>query len=66
MYGILSKAEVCSHLDYLIKRSKNNPSLRNAVSKWQDDREYVNGIVTSLDTGKLISKKITHSNYHYN
>ncbi len=45
MYGILSKAEVSSHLDYLIKRSKNNPSLRNAVSKWQDDREYVNGIV---------------------
>lgn len=38
---IWSKIEVCSHLDYLIKRSKNRANFNEAISKWEADRTYI-------------------------
>ena len=39
--GVLKKAEVLSHLDYLIRRSRNMDRLEEARGKWQADRDYV-------------------------
>lgn len=38
---VLSTSEICSHLDYLIKRSKNAKGLNGAVNKWKSDRKYI-------------------------
>lgn len=39
--GVMSKAEVLSFLDYLIRRSQGSPRLDNARGKWSRDRQYV-------------------------
>lgn len=38
---IMSKTEICSHLDYLIKRSSNVARLQEALTKWENDRRFV-------------------------
>lgn len=38
---IMTKAEVLSHLDYLIRRSAGTPRLDNARTKWETDRQFV-------------------------
>lgn len=38
---ILTKNEICSHLDYLINRSKHNSLMNNAIAKWKIDREHI-------------------------
>lgn len=40
-YGVLTKGEICSHLDYLIRRSKKMKNMKNAIIKWQHDRKFV-------------------------
>ena len=40
-YGILSRDEIISHLKLFIKSRKNNPIMRNAVQKWEDDWDWV-------------------------
>ena len=40
-YGILNKEEIISHLKLFIKSRKNNPVMRNAVQKWEDDWDWV-------------------------
>ena len=39
--GVLKRSEVLSHLDYLIRRSRNVDRLEEARGKWQSDRDYV-------------------------
>lgn len=38
---ILSKMEICSHLDYLINRSKSRSNMASAVSKWKLDKDHI-------------------------
>lgn len=42
--NLLTKAEVLSHLDYLIRRSQGQSALTEAVNKWKQDREFVYGL----------------------
>ena len=62
---ILTKAEICAHLDYLINRSKNNPVLSNAVKKWKTDREFVGKIDITKGRKEYSAKTIVHKNYKY-
>lgn len=40
--NIMSRGEVCSHLDTLIERGNKIPSWKNATDKWKQDRYYIN------------------------
>lgn len=40
---IMTKSSIISYLDFFILQKKKNPNYKNAISKWQDDREYVSG-----------------------
>lgn len=40
-HDILTKIEICNHLDWLINRSKGNVNMKNAVRKWKEDRDYI-------------------------
>lgn len=59
--GVMTRIEICSHLDSLIKRSKNRPELSDACSKWITDRDYIRTYnsdkLLSLDTEKIIIKR---------
>ena len=56
---ILSKSDIKSHLDYLIKRSNNNTKLQDAIYKWQSDRLFIDDYnVSSEPTLKIKSLKI--------
>lgn len=57
--GILTKAEVCSHLDYLINRSIGRVYLMEASNKWKADRDYI----TSYDKN---SKSVEVNSIVYN
>lgn len=41
-HGFMTKNEILSHLSFLSNSRKNLPSMLNAVSKWNDDINYVN------------------------
>ncbi len=56
--GILTRGEVLSHIDYLIRRSKEQISLRNAVEKWKRDRQFVANIDLNLEKFKANEIKI--------
>ena len=58
--GLLTKAEILSHLDYLIRRSRNQTALSAAVEKWKDDREYVRGLSKNATGVYYEAKKIVH------
>lgn len=38
---ILTRTEICSHLDYLINRSKGRKNFEKACSKWLTDRNHI-------------------------
>ena len=38
---ILTKIEICSHIDWLINRSKSQPQLNTARQKWIEDRKFI-------------------------
>lgn len=59
--NIMTKAEVLSHLDYLIRRSGNRDSLKIAKSKWEHDRCYVEGYGRSSEITNV--KSITRKKY---
>ena len=40
-FEILSREEICSHLDYLIHRSKGRLHYEDAISKWECDRTHI-------------------------
>lgn len=60
---VLTRMEICSHLDYLINRSKNRKNFDLAISKWKADREHISKYVTGsrkIEIGKItvnVSKK---------
>lgn len=40
---IMTKSSIISYLDFFILQKKKNPKYEKAISRWQDDREYVSG-----------------------
>lgn len=38
---ILSRMEICNHLDWLIERNSYRDNFKYAIEKWTDDREYI-------------------------
>ena len=38
---VLTKNDVIGYLDFFISQKKSNPKFEKAISKWQDDREFV-------------------------
>lgn len=59
---LLTKAEILSHLDYLIRRSQNNMALVNAVNKWKEDREFVRRFHETAASQYAVDS-IFHRNY---
>lgn len=59
---IMTRGEIISHLDYLIRRSKGNDQLKKAVEKWTLDREFVKAVVQDIPSAEVrsITRKITH------
>lgn len=41
--GIMSKDDVLSHLEWLVRQNSSRPSFKEAVSKWNDDIRYLRG-----------------------
>lgn len=39
--GVLTKAEILSHIDWLIKSRKHMKNMQNAVDEWKTDRAFV-------------------------
>ena len=62
-YGVLTKAEVCAHLDYLIKRGEHNAHIQQAVKKWKQDRQYVVGL--KVDDPKVTTQQLRVKNFNY-
>ncbi len=62
--GLLAKAEILSHLDYLIRRSRNQSTLNAAVEKWKDDREDVRGLSKNTAGVFYEASKIVHRSYN--
>ena len=60
--GILTKGEVLSHIDYLIKRSEDRIVLSKAVRKWKADRQFVANIDLDLQSYKVEEIRIRRHN----
>ena len=39
--GILTQNEIIGYLDFFINQRKSLPQYRIAISKWEEDREYI-------------------------
>ena len=53
---VLTRMEICSHLDYLINQSKNRKNFDLAISKWKSDRAYISKYVAGsrkVEIGKI-------------
>ena len=59
---MMTRTEVLSHLDYLIRRSQGNVSLANAVNKWKEDRAFVRNFQEAVNTQYVVNS-IRHRNY---
>ena len=59
--GLLSKADILSHLDYLIQRSINSATLSTAVEKWKQDREYVQSLSKHNSRVYINANTIVHN-----
>ena len=60
--NILTRVEICSHLDYLINRSKGRKNFENACSKWRADRNHIIKYNTG-DIHMVEAKTVTIRNY---
>ena len=58
---ILTRIEICSHLDYLIRRSKNRKNFDKALAKWKSDRDYI--IHYKVNELKVVINSITKNSY---
>lgn len=56
--NIMSKTDICSHIDYLINRSRDVMRLQEALSKWECDRRFVRGYM--LDNVKHVKANKIH------
>ena len=59
---ILTKGQILSHLDMLIKRAENIPILQKAKEKWIMDRNYITQYDNNTET--ILANSITHKTYH--
>ena len=59
---VLTKAQICSHLDMLIQRAGSQPLLQTAKKKWIADRNFME--TCNTDTDIVNVKSITHTTYH--
>ena len=41
--GIMSKADVLSHLEWLVRQNSSRQNFKEAISKWNDDIMYLQG-----------------------
>lgn len=58
----MTRLEIISHLDYLIRRSQNRKGFSEAVDKWKSDRDFVSNY--TLDRAKPYeARKIVHRSY---
>lgn len=55
--GILTRAQIISHLDTLIERGSKINKWKNAVGKWKQDRGYVSSYKTE-NLPKVITEKL--------
>ena len=55
---ILTRTEICAHLDYLINRSKGRKNFENACSKWMTDRNHIISYNTA-DVQRIEAQSIT-------
>ena len=62
-YGILSREEIINHLKLLIKSRKNNPNMRNAIQKWEDDWGWVSDYKIDRQKKYRIAKVRKYGNY---
>lgn len=60
--SILTKAEICSHLDMLIQRSNGQEVLKNARAKWMADRNYISKN-TEKETETIRVNSINRNHY---
>lgn len=59
---ILTRMEICSHLDYLIARSRRRSNFLAARSKWLEDRNHIiNYQSDKVDT--VTANSIIHRSY---
>lgn len=56
--GVLTRGEVCSHIDYLIRRSEGRPMLSDAIRKWKRDRKFASNIDLDLQEVSATEIKI--------
>ncbi|SOC17857.1 leucine-rich repeat domain-containing protein [Pseudobutyrivibrio ruminis] len=57
--GVLTKVEICSHLDWLINnRGYNSKKYAVAINKWEKDREYIENLKLN-DYPRKIVEQIT-------
>ena len=55
--GILTRAQITSHLDTLIERGSKIPKWKEATAKWKQDRTYVSTYKTEK-LPKIITEKL--------
>ena len=60
--GIFSTMEICSHLQMLMRRNKNNKNFDKAIKKWNADYEHIASYGTSKRS-TVSAKSITHTKY---
>lgn len=53
--NVLTKAEICSHLDTLIQRASGQAILKNAKKKWEMDRDFVENYDKETETVRVNS-----------
>ena len=57
---IMSREEICAHLDFLIRRNRNNPMFDEAIPKWMEDRDFMAGYspegIKTVDVSSLSIK----------
>lgn len=60
--GLLTRSQVSSHLDYLIRRSKGQKRLRRAIEKWTSDRKFISELKLNLNSVEITKLKVRRKN----
>lgn len=63
-YHIMTRNEICSHLNNMIKLRLNNPYMSDAIDKWEADIEYISNYEPD-DLEKIEAAIIIKDLYHY-
>lgn len=60
--GLLTRSQVSSHLDYLIRRSKGQKRLQRAIEKWTSDRKFISELKLNLNSVEITKLKVRRKN----